>query len=133
MLPVSDFYMVPERRFQKSAETRVFSSFATSLRNHILHRTEEILLLLLPRSLWDPRGVPMGSQGMDPWGSWVPMGSQGMDPWGSWVPMGSQGGPYGVPGYGSLGILGPDGVPGYGSLGILGPDGLPGYGSTKYH
>ena len=71
----------------------------------------------------------MGSQGMDPWGSWVPMGSQGMDPWGSWVPMGSKGCPYGVPGYGSLGILGPDGLP-YGSLGILGPDGLPGYGST---
>ena len=38
----------------------------------------------------------MGSQGLDPWGSWVPMGSQGMDPWGSWALMGSQGGPYGV-------------------------------------
>ena len=30
--------------------------------------------------------IPMGSQGMDPWGSWVPMGSQGMEPRGSWVP-----------------------------------------------
>ena len=53
------FYTVPERLFQ----TRVFLSFATSLRNH----------------------------------------------------------------------MGPYGIPGYGSLGILGPDGVPGYGSTKYH
>ena len=34
--------------------------------------------------------------------------------------------PYGIPGYGSLGILGPDGIPRYGSLGILGPYGIPG-------
>ena len=66
-----NFYMVPERLFQKSSETLICPSFATS-----------------SSSTW----VPMGSQGMDPWGSWVPMGSQGMDPWGSWVPMGSQGG-----------------------------------------
>ena len=60
--------MVPERLYQTSAETLAFSSFATSLRNHILHRTEEILLflLLLPGFLWDPRGVPVGSQSADP-------------------------------------------------------------------
>ena len=63
------FYTVREKLFQKSADTQDFSSFATSLRNQILHRTEEVrllLLLLLPRSLWDPRGDPMGSQDMDP-------------------------------------------------------------------
>ena len=84
------FKVVPEWLFQKSAETLVVvSSFATSLRNHILYRTEGILLLL-QGSLGDTgsQGRPYGVPGYGSlWGSWVPMGSQGMDPWVSWVPM----------------------------------------------
>ena len=71
MVPVSDFFIRFQRDFFKNRlKLYFFSSFATSLRNHM--------------------------------------------------------GPYGIPGYGSLGILGPDGIPGYGSLGILGPYGIPG-------
>ena len=88
-------YIVPEGLFQKSFETLVFSSFATSLRNHMgpygipgygslgILGPDGIpgygsLGILGPYGI--PGGLPMGSQGMDPWGSWVPMGSQGMDP-----------------------------------------------------